>query len=1296
MKRHRILLYGAFLVCAAAALLTRAPVSYAAVVLVDGNDPDCIPMGPGPAYCAIQDAIDAAAPGDTIQVSPGIYAEQLVVTKDNLTVDGATPATTIIDGTAVSGYHVHVSADGVTLRDFTLLGNSTVAGSYGLKIEGDLGIPAQHTGITVENVTIDGSYRTGIDLNGIDGATLTNVTVKNVPYGNGISVSDSDNATLSGITTTNNAWGGVAIYTSGQWIPSGAADNIDVLSLAAGELNPLYWQTGCVGIGCTPHPITNFTAPQFTHALRNATFVPGGENYTFFQYSEAAAVAGALGLPNPADSTINEFDGTNGLFGNFVVANSGGAEMSIQTAIDAASSGATIEVRNGSYVEALTIDNKTLTILGDSTNAVVQAPASVPTCFTTPNPPNPPNDNKAIVCIRGGAVATLDSLTIDGDGQGNANYRFVGIGVNNSSATIEDSAVTAVRDNPLSGAQHGTAIYAWNENALPQTVNVRNNEIAEFQKNGLALNADSDTAMAVDISGNTIGGAGPLGLGLPAQNGIQVSGELVTGLIDGNSVSGIAYDNTLNPIKYAATSILSMYADVDISNNTIFGGHVGIYSYGGAGSFTDNHLTIDKVGVYAYGIIATDPPEVVPSPYGIEAGGSRPIGRAPEALLDVDISDNFLLFHGPDNADTFAVEADAGYGPDDLDLLVEDNIIRGFGAGVELYECQSGCSTGVISALNVTNNCIENNIIGLRTNLTLGVGASPIPAENNWWGDSTGPAPTGNGDEVVGNVDYDPWLSSCLLSSPGEWLNLTTGEYYATLQLAEDDASPGDEIMATGFGPYAGAVVDTPGLTIDLNGATLNGASPAITVSAANLTVMNGVLDGLGSSSPGVLVSPGGHNFILQEVEVTGWADGVQIATPVTSFKMVSNYVHDNAGAGLLIDPLAALSGVITIEGNLFKANGAYGVENLNGVAVDATYNSWGCFAGPGNPGCDVAGTDVLFTPWTFSEIYLDMEPPLNAASVNVYENESFDVKLMIDAVNLSAVAFDISYDSSRLTLDNLTFVAPWNGNCLPVGTPVAGRVYQSCNLAPPPTPTGYTQAGSVLAILSFTAENNGGLLDPGPWTTHLDIKALTSASAAIGGVKVFVNNAGYGASAQLPIDDSQDGQINITPTGQFTGFIDLQGRPNETGGTVTVYDSSTVGSAIALAAGTSNSGGSYTTSGIAGAFLPLGQTFWLYADAPLFLPTTADVDLVYAHSAVLTIRPLTLLNPLMLRGGDATDNNFVNILDATCIGTDFGGVISTCSTGNSDVNADGVINVLDLTLMGTNWQHAYSEWTPQ
>jgi hypothetical protein len=142
------------------------------------------------------------------------------------------------------------------------------------------------------------------------------------------------------------------------------------------------------------------------------------------------------------------------------------------------------------------------------------------------------------------------------------------------------------------------------------------------------------------------------------------------------------------------------------------------------------------------------------------------------------------------------------------------------------------------------------------------------------------------------------------------------------------------------------------------------------------------------------------------------------------------------------------------------------------------------------------------------------------------------------------------------------------------------------------------------------------------------------------------------------------------------------------------------------LAQGTSGASGAFTTAYEVGEQLYVGGIYYFQINRPLFLPTTIlyTFDSIndplpddWAHSAGLLLRPLTSLNTVLLLGGDATNSNYIDIGDASCIGSNYGsptpGVCGT--TGTSDVNEDGIVNILDLTLMGGNFEKNFSPWIP-
>ncbi len=455
--------------------------------------------------------------------------------------------------------------------------------------------------------------------------------------------------------------------------------------------------------------------------------------------------------------------------------------QTIQEGVNAVSSGGTVYVAEGTYTEQVVIP-KDLILQGAGPGSVIKAFESMPACFTTSYEHHP------IVCVKDGAVATIDGFTIDGDGKGDTNVRFMGIAFRNAGGEVKNLEIKGIRNAVFSGAQHGVGIYANNEESEPYTIKVLNNIIHDFQKNAVALNASDATPLTVEVRGNEITGKGPTDV--TAQNGIQVWAELGSGVIADNSITGIGYDNTQSTIKWVATSILNFYADLEICGNEISEAQMGIYNIDGSSFIHDNQLSIDRVGESGYGIVATDPPGALPDPYDPVPEGTLSNSLMSPATLDVEIAHNTLVF--PDyvyynNLGAVGIEADAGYGEADIALAVHHNDVRGFDWAVLLNQCNEqlgeSCTGSVFDSIDlISNNLFDSNlgvffsggittvaqvhynrIYNLYTRSGFGMdvpfGVS-VNAENNWWGcnDLLWPIGCVGMEFLYGEVDIDPWL----------------------------------------------------------------------------------------------------------------------------------------------------------------------------------------------------------------------------------------------------------------------------------------------------------------------------------------------------------------------------------------------------------------------------------------------------------------------------------------------------------------------------------------------------------
>ncbi|HWO57508.1 MAG TPA: T9SS type A sorting domain-containing protein [bacterium] len=666
------------------------------------------------AFATIQDGINNVS-GSTVYVAAGTYvlASTINVNLPNLVLEGAGAGNTIVQVSKAVGYAFNVTGAGSVIRGFTVektdllsVHNLALINANNVTIENneffgpDPGSPWSVNGLVSRAMEVAG---------GLSGLVIQNNTIHTLRQPAYINPGTVGTVTGNHVYGTR-GWvndGGQITFTGNDW-PCPGNQGADIALLAS--VNPVWY------------PDLFALSVGNDDAYISAQYV-GGKSGRAYSYVDIAAAPGGNGHScHPYQSAAT------------------GALNTLPTG--------TCYVASGVYEEQVEI-KENITVQGDGMGStIIRCPVALTKFFFSA-----PYNNYPVVYIHDVASMAIRDLTVDGYGRGNAHYRFIGVGFRNAGGVVDHVEVTDVRDTPFSGTQHGVGVYAYNVDGVARSIEVGNCSIHDFQKNAMALNAAAGTSLTTNVHDNTIVGYGATTV--TAQNGIQIYTPGSSGSVTNNTVSAIAYDNTLSSTKWVATSILNFYTDLQIVGNTISQAHMGIYNIDGNATIAENDITIEKIGVYAFGIIASDPPKAVPSPvdeitpFSAAPSGDRMAASA-AAVVAVDVLRNELTFSGMDNTATYAIEADAGYGPNDLAFYAAENVVTGFEVGVEVYQCQSGCDVGVFTSAKAYSNSLAGNTFGMRSNWS-----SVADGSGNWWG-STDPLAVAG--EVSGVVDYSPWL----------------------------------------------------------------------------------------------------------------------------------------------------------------------------------------------------------------------------------------------------------------------------------------------------------------------------------------------------------------------------------------------------------------------------------------------------------------------------------------------------------------------------------------------------------
>jgi nitrous oxidase accessory protein NosD len=257
---------------------------------------------------------------------------------------------------------------------------------------------------------------------------------------------------------------------------------------------------------------------------------------------------------------------------------------SIQDAISAADPGSLIRICPGTYREQLSI-NKSLSIEGDN-GAIV-----LPTRMVANTTGSSGTPIAAAILVKDAANVEIEGLIVDTTNNGitQCSPDLIGILYQNSSGSVEHNAVRNTKLSvSLNGCQSGDAIVVQSLGGEISKVNIDDNNVHDYQKNGITGN---ESGTEVTITNNVVTGLGPT-TGA-AQNGIQIGFGAKGGVLRNTVTDNIwAPCVSLTNCAFNATGILVFQSDdVRVEHNSVATNQVGIFANGQKAKIESNNIS---------------------------------------------------------------------------------------------------------------------------------------------------------------------------------------------------------------------------------------------------------------------------------------------------------------------------------------------------------------------------------------------------------------------------------------------------------------------------------------------------------------------------------------------------------------------------------------------------------------------------------------------------------------------------------------------------------------------------------
>ncbi len=940
------------------------------------------------AFATIQQAVTGTDSGGTVHVAAGTYSEQLDITKD-IILTGAGAGQSIVQAPSslpasseVSSAIVLVHGTGVEaeITGFTITGpGPSGCGSIraGLYVYDSAYANIHHNNIEDirDNIEPLSGCQNGVAISvgrqfwATTGTATINENVI-VDYQKGAIVVDNtgSNAVITNNTITGE--GTISITAqNGIQISRGATATLSGNTISGNSFHSegSTWDWGASGILLYEAGNVQFTGGNNILNNDSNLYISGGGNVTLGAETIGASTApvdygyyiinyndAPLNLTQVTFETTDPFAIAARIWDGIDEAGNGLAtwvagqvyvdpDGSIQRAIDLATAGDTITVAAGTYNEENILITKGITLQGAGAETTFIAPSTV-------------TNNSTIVVQNPTGNVTIDGFNFVMQPKPNYGSAVVvtgtDIGIDAATVTISNNVVTGSDD----GSKSDYGFYGQGNNArVVITGNVINktgdNSITFEQQAGSTTVNNNTFYITSNPDYNPYFSMAYAGLSVSTPQIVENNTFYLDHSGTGYS-EAVTFDTAVFNSWYGTTTDTGHYTNIQIRNNTIY---------------TD--------GPYARGFGLVD----------LSAGDG--MGTISGAV----ITGNQIIGENLTDSATYGVTLRG----DIENASITDNTISNVDIGIWV---RPGLGTSPVCP-SISNDISENQITPVTTNVMNDCTSGSVDVSPNWWGSILGPA----AGSFSGTAVYDPWCGDAACSFLVSATEPAESGFYV---------QDGKLILKGAISGTGGFVINEPLYILLKNGTVIQNNSPCFIVNSSNVVITTESIGGAKcvptSGSNGIDVAAGLSNITIEGIVFDGTGqttgDGIRFAGAVQDIVLVDNYMHDLDSDG--IEFAGDVAEVVNIQGNMFKNNTGFGINNLGTTTVGAEYNSWGNVDGPATG--DGVNGPVTSTPFTHADLYLVSSgtPWAN----QVVSGQTITYTVMAHLVNVNAADFVLTY----------------------------------------------------------------------------------------------------------------------------------------------------------------------------------------------------------------------------------------------------------------------------------------------